>query len=112
MVGEQEDSDSFTDRQDEEHMTNLNELVTQINPEITAEQYLNEDEDLSTCETFDGVNDTNWRERLRSAAIESTASKRLALSRDLQLFLVEKGEEKAARWKVKGIMCEHSTNYP
>ena len=118
---------------DLEDMGGLSELVTQLTPDITAEQYLQDEEGLSTCDLIEEMNDTNWREQLRSAAVDYPATKKvalldeednsassnqkdvnegtsikaidvaLALSRDLQLFLIEKGEEAAAEYQQRVI---------
>lgn len=108
------DIDQAADRD----MASLGELVSQINGDVTAEQYVNGEEGLATCTTFDGADQPSWRERMRSAVVDTPAAKRpalddgsseeevqctsiksfdvaLTLARDLQLFLTEKGEEKA-----------------
>ena len=50
-------------------MDKFTELISQLEPDITAEQYL-QDQGLSTCDHYDGINDSNWREKLRSAAVD------------------------------------------
>ena len=127
---DEDQGDPFADLDDTQDpdIANLNELVTRLNPEITAEQYLEDEEGLSTCDLFDGITDANWHEQLRSAAVDSTVAKRvelhedsdssgdeddsehssittidtaMTLTRDLQLFLLEQGEENAAEYLQK-----------
>ena len=50
-------------------MVNLNEVVTQLDGGITAEQYLHDEEELSTCLSFDDADCANWRKRLRSTVV-------------------------------------------
>lgn len=102
-------------------MSNLDELVQQLHCNATAEKYITSEEDLTTCLTFDGASDANWRETLRTVVASDFASEAkrpaleqdessdeeeevtsiqsydtaLTLFKDLQLFLVSKGEEKA-----------------
>ena len=45
----------------------LQQLVQQFDPEMTASDYVNADEDLPTCHTFD--NEENWREELRAEVL-------------------------------------------
>lgn len=67
--------DPFTDLDaDTGDMANLNELVQQMDCDVTAEQYINDEEDLTTCFTFDGASETNWREKLRAAVISVCCS--------------------------------------
>ncbi len=62
----EEQDDPFADLDCD--MECLEELVTQIDSGVTAEQYLIDEENLSTNFTFDET-DGNWRQCLRSAAI-------------------------------------------
>ena len=89
---------------------------------MTAEEYISAEEDLTTCFTFDGASEINWREKFRTTVVSEceSAAKRpaleqdessveeeqvtsilsfdtaLTLAKDLLLFLLSKGEEKAA----------------
>ena len=123
--GARDQEDPFSDIDAEtQDMSSLNELVQQINPDLTAEEYVSAEEDLTTCFTFDGDSETNWREKLRTTVVSecgSTAKRpaleqeessdeeeeeqvtsiqsfdtALTLAKDLLLFLLSKGEEKAA----------------
>ena len=38
-----------------------------------------QDQDLSTCDHYDGINGSNSREKLRSAAVDYTTTKKTAL---------------------------------
>lgn len=118
-----QNEDPFADLDAEaEHLSDLDKLVQELRCGITADQYVTVEEDLTTCFTFDGASDTNWRENLRTAVLSesATAAKRpaleldesndeeeaitsiqtydtaLTLAKDLQLFLVSKGKERAA----------------
>ena len=110
-------------------MSDLDKLIQELHCGITADQYITVEEDLTTCFTFDGASNSNWRENLRTAVLSEsgTAAKRpaleldessdeeeaitsiqtydtaLTLAKDLQLFLVSKGEEKAAEDQQKVI---------
>lgn len=61
---DEDQGDPFADLDDmqDPDIANLNELVTRLNPEITAEQYLEDEEGLSTCDLFDGITDANWHD--------------------------------------------------
>ena len=50
--GEEDQADPFADLEDSQDadMARLSELVTQLTPGITAEQYLQDEEGLSTCD--------------------------------------------------------------
>lgn len=50
----------------------LEELVTQLDPDITADEYVDADDGLSTCLTFEDTN--QWREELRSMVADETSS--------------------------------------
>ena len=72
MEGQEEQADPFADLEEvneDDDVANLRELVAQIDSDITAEQYLDCEEDLSTCLTFSGADETNWRDRLRSTVV-------------------------------------------
>ena len=110
-------------------MSRLDELVQQLHCGVTADEYVTVEEDLTTCFTFDGVSEANWRENLHTAVVShcGSAAKRpaleqdessdedeevtsiqtydtaLTLAKDLQLFLVSIGEEKAAEDQQKVI---------
>lgn len=131
---EDESGDPFSDLDSEANdMTNLNELVQQINCDVTAEDYINAEEDLDTCLTFDQT-EANWREKMCTAVVSDSisATKRpcleevssdeeeeeekssiqsydtaLTLAQDLLLFLVSKGEEKAAEAQQNVISSLH-----
>ena len=129
-----ENEDPFADLDSEtEDMSHLDELVQQLHCGVTADEYITVEEDLTTCFTFDGASEGNWRQNLRTAVVSDcgSAAKRpaleldessdeedeedeevtsiqnydtaLTLAKDLQLFLVSKGEEKAAEDQQKVI---------
>lgn len=79
---ERESSDPFADIDADEDMRNLDELVSQMDCGITADQYVNEDEEIPTCLTFDGEDHVNWRQTLRSAVVEGCLPKRQELEED------------------------------
>lgn len=115
--------DPFSDIDVEtQDMSSLNQLVQQLNPDVTAEEYISAEEGMTTCFTFDGASETNWKEKLRTIVVSEceSAAKRpafeeeessdeeeeqvtsiqgidtaLTLAKDLLLFLASKGEEKA-----------------
>ena len=115
------DEDPFADIE-EEDMSSLDELVHQINPDTSANDYIDADEGLSTSLTFDDTH--NWREEVRALACEEgrSASKQtrdeesddsedeiepevssitsyqvaLRLSNDLLLFFTQSNEEELA----------------
>ena len=116
---ETESEDPFADV--EEDISSLDELVHQINPDTSANDYINADEGLSTTLTFEDTH--NWREELRTLACEEgqSASKKtrdeendsedeiepevssittyqvaLRLSNDLLLFFTQNNEEELA----------------
>ena len=60
--------------QDEE----LQELVQQFDPELNACDYINADEDLHTCDTYD--NYENWRDELRNEVLSNSHAKKQAIS--------------------------------
>ena len=118
-----EKDDLFADLDAEtQNMSNLNVLLQQLQCGITAEDYVTHEEDLTTCFTSDGSRDTNWKENLRTSIVSDCdyAAGRptlqvddsieedeemtsiqiydtvLTLAKDLQLFLVCKGEQKAS----------------
>ena len=121
--GEETESeeDPFADIE-EEDMNSLDELVCQINPDASASDYIDADEDLSTSLIFEDTPD--WREELRTLACEEgqSASKKtrdeesndnedeiepemssitshqvaLCLSNDLLLFFTQNNEEELA----------------
>lgn len=54
--------------------SNIDDLVTQFDPSMTTKDYLEADDDLSTCFTF---NDTDqWREELMALVCEVPSAKR------------------------------------
>lgn len=61
-VETENEEDPFADIE-EEDMSSLDELVHQINPDTSANDYINTDEGLSTSLTFEDTD--NWREELR-----------------------------------------------
>lgn len=129
---ENDSEDPFNDLDVQtQDIANLNELVQQMGCGITGEQYVTDEEDLTTCYSFDGASEGNWRERMR-ADVCSNAAKRPALdgnestcseeeeeepevssitsvdvamllSKDLLLFLLDKGQEQAAEYQQKII---------
>ena len=105
-------------------MRSLNELVQQINPDMTAEEYISAEEDLTTCFTFYGASEINWREKFHTTVVSEceSAAKRpaleqdessddeeeevtsilsfdtaLTLAKDLLLFLLRKGCRRSAK---------------
>lgn len=58
--------------QNEAHATSLDELIQQIDPETTTDEYIAADDDLSTCLTFEYT--TIWRKELRSIVREEISS--------------------------------------
>ena len=58
--------------QNEAHATSLDELIQQIDPETTTDEYIAADDDLSTCLTFEDT--TIWRKELRSIVREEISS--------------------------------------
>ena len=125
ISSENDSEDPFDDLDDQtQDMTNLNELVQQMGCCITAEQYILDEEDLTTCYSFDGASEANWRERI-CVEVCNNAAKRpalegnghddesseeeeeepeissitsvdvaMALSKDLLLFLLDKGKRR------------------
>ena len=117
-------------------MSDLDKLVQEPCCGITADQYVTVEEDLTTCFTFDGASNTNWRENLRTTVLSEfgTAAKRpaleldelsdeeeaitsnqtydtaLTLAKDLQLFLVSKGKERAAEDQQRVILSARITH--
>ena len=88
-------------------MSDLDVLVQELRCGITADQYLTVEEDFTKCFTFDGSEAGMEAKRLALELDESsdqeeaitsiqTYDTALTLAKDLQLFLVSKGEEKAA----------------
>ena len=125
-------TDPFADLDTQESdVANLDELLTSLNSGTTAAEYLDQEDDLCTCFTFDETEKSDWRERLRAEVVtdgsppkkatiekENTSDSSdeevectsirsldvaLTLSKDLLLFLVEKGEEEAAENQQKVI---------
>ena len=79
ISSENDSEDPFDDLDDQtQDMTNLNELVQQMGCCITAKQYILDEEDLTTCYSFDGASEANWRERIR-VEVCNNAAKRPAL---------------------------------
>ncbi len=64
--------------EDDTSCTSLEELVQQIDPETTAHEYVNANDDLSTCLTFEHTD--QWKEELRSMVCDETPS----LSKQIQ----------------------------
>ena len=129
---EEELTDPFADLDTQESdVANLEELLTALNSGITDAEYLDQEDDLCTCFTFDKTEKSDWREGLRVEVVAySSPPKKAALekennsdssdevectkinrgldvaltpSKDLMLFLVEKGEEEAAENQQKVI---------
>ena len=40
---------------------------------VTVDEYVTVEEDLTTCFTFDGAIEANWRENLRTTAVSDVA---------------------------------------
>ena len=60
---QKEFTDPFADLNTHENDKNsMDELLTPLNSDVTAAQYLNDEEDLSTCLSSDGTDDANWWE--------------------------------------------------
>ena len=53
----------------------LQELVQQFEPELNARDYINVDEDLPTCDTYD--NNENWRNELRDEVLSGSHAKKM-----------------------------------
>lgn len=129
---EEELTDPFADLDSQESdLANLDELITPLNSGVTAAEYLNQEDGLATCFTIDETENSDWQEQLRAEALaDITQPKKsaveeeqnidssdeevecstiqsvdtaLTLSKDLLLFLVEKGEEEAAENQQKVI---------
>ena len=123
-----QNEDPFADLDTEtQHMSHLDELVQQLHCGVTADEYVTVEEDLTTCFTFDGVSEANWRENTAVVSHCGSAAERpaleqdessdedeevtsiqtydtaLTLAKDLHLFIVSKGEEKAAEDQQKVI---------
>ena len=75
-VEQRELSDPFADLDADGDMHTLDDLVSLMDCGLTADQYVNEDEDIPTCFTFDGDGDAQWRQNLRSAVVEGCLAKR------------------------------------
>ena len=60
------EEDPFADIEGD--ISSLDELVCQINPDASASDYINVDEDLSTGLTFEDTH--KWREELRTLACD------------------------------------------
>ena len=57
----------------------MQELVQQFEPELNARDYINADEDLPTCDTYD--DNENWRNELHDEVLSgSHAKKKQAVS--------------------------------
>ena len=83
--GARDQEDPFLDIDAEtQEMRSLNELVQQINQDMTAEEYISAEEDLTTCFTFDEASKINWREKFRTTVVSEceSAAKRPALEQD------------------------------
>ena len=52
----------------------LQELVQQFEPELNASDYINADEDLPTCDTYE-----NWRDELRDEVLSGSHAKKQAV---------------------------------
>ena len=50
----------------------LQDLVTQVDPTISVQEYVSADDDLTTCFTFE--NPDEWREELRSMVCDESSS--------------------------------------
>ena len=73
---ERELSDPFADLDAVCDVHTLDDLLSQMDCGLTADQYVNEDEDVPTCLTFDGEDDAERRQNLRSAVVEGCLAKR------------------------------------
>ena len=131
-TGNQEDLEGpFADLDTQEsNVPNLDDRLASLNSDITALEYVNQDEDLPTSLTLDETNEGNWKEILREEAIaDCSQSKKpaleeddessdeedvqctsirsldvaMTLSKDLLLYLIERGEEDVAEHQQKVI---------
>ena len=129
---EEELTDPFSDLDTQGcDVADLDELLTPFDSCITATEYVDEEDDLSTCYVFDKTEKSDWREGLRVEVLEDCSEPKrpalgnendshssdeelectsirsldvaLTLAKDLMLFLVEKGEEEAAENQQKVI---------
>ena len=64
------DEDPFAGLEEDDN--GLEELVTQLDPDTTAYDYVNADDDVSTCLTFEDTD--QWREELSSMVTDQTPS--------------------------------------
>ena len=62
-TGNQEDlEDPFADLVTQEsNVPNLDDRLASLNSDITALEYVNQEEDLPTCLTLDETNEGNWK---------------------------------------------------
>ena len=77
-----ETSDPFADLDREEGdstLSSLDDLLSHIHSDVTVKRYMNNEEDLPTCLTFDGDDDVNFHLALNSAVEEGYLPKRLEL---------------------------------
>ena len=70
----QDEQEGDSGSQDEE----LQELVQQFDPELNASDYINADEDLPTCDTYD--NNENWRDELLDEVLSGSRAKKQTFS--------------------------------
>ena len=56
----------------------MQELVQQFDPELNASDYINADEDLPTCDTYD--NNENWKDELRDEVLSGSRAKKHTFS--------------------------------
>ena len=77
-------TDPFVDLDTQESdVANLNELLTPLNSGITAAEYLDQEDDLCTCFTFDETEKSDWREGLRAEVVAySSPPKKAALEKE------------------------------
>ena len=70
------DLEESEDEQEEDRgsQDELQELVQQFEPELNARDYINVDEDLPTCDTYD--NNENWRNELRDEVLSGSHAKK------------------------------------
>ena len=67
---EEELTDPFADLDTQaSDVANLDELLTPLNSGITAAEYLDPEDDLCTCFTFDETEKSDWREGLRAEVV-------------------------------------------
>ena len=75
----------------------LNDLVFQLNPTMTAEEYLSADYDLNTCYTFDSTQ-PEWQEELKALVCEAPLAKKSATTESDTPLTRERGSSDFSRF--------------